>query len=145
MSAEQGNSYARKWTVETVEVYLNQIETDAKDTDTLYISEALAKLRITRKAWSYWRRIFSRREDLMEQMDLIEELFEIKLFRGAMKEGLPMTMAIFGLKNNHHWTDKPVPPAEAKQSEGMLIELMDDVIVMVDVKGVSGKFKRIGD
>ena len=145
MPAPIGSQNAIKWTVEKVTENLEKIKKEVIETDVLYIGEALGRLGTTRKAWSYWKKIFARYEGLLEQMELIEQLFEAKLFRGAMKEGLSIPMSIFALKNNHRWTDKPEPEHDPKQSTGMIIKLSDDTIVLVDVQGVSGTFKQLSE
>jgi hypothetical protein len=111
-----GNKYAQKWTPEKVKESLDRIEDDAKNEETFYLGTALMHLRITRKVWSYWRKKFADDEDIIEHMDLIDQIFEVKLVDGGRKGELPTAAAIFMLKNNHQWTDKP-------QSEQQLIEL----------------------
>jgi hypothetical protein len=102
-----GNKYAEKWTAEVVMDTLMQIDAIARKEETTYLHAALLHLQISRRAWSYWKEKFADDEAIMDQIDLIEMRFEKRLFEGALISKVPATMAIFALKNNHHWTDRP--------------------------------------
>ncbi len=103
MFTNTGNKYAEKWTPEAVLERLAEIEQQARKDDTHYLGTALMHLRTSRRCWSYWRRKFLYDEEIIEQMDLIEGIFEAKLFEGALTSELNATTAIFGLKHNYGW------------------------------------------
>jgi hypothetical protein len=100
------NQNAKKWTEEKVLAHLNKIEQDALKPDTMYLVNALVREGLYKEIWSYWKRVFHSCEDIKEKMLRIESIFEARLFIGGLKKELAPTLAIFGLKNNHKWTDK---------------------------------------
>ena len=133
MSAHAQNQYAQKWTLEAVAELLVKIEQQARSHDTDYLTEALTNLGLGRKVWSYWKKKFDIEYEMMDQIDLIESLFEVKLYKAAKKQELPPAIAIFALKNNHHWTDRqqPEPVAELPARMPMLIELDERTVIAV--------------
>jgi hypothetical protein len=144
MSAPEKNQNALKWTAEKVTVCLNQIQSDIKGDNAFYLNEALTLIGASRKAWSYWKKIHKQDDDIREQMELIETLCEVRLFKGAMEGKLPVTMSIFGLKNNHHWTDKPAMVIEKDDLEDAVTVHMDsDTIVTINPGQKNQVFKRV--
>lgn len=128
-----GNQYALKWTFETVKEHLDKIEDKARSGEAFYLTEALVQLRVTRRAWSYWKERFEDTEEIADQMGLIEGLFEIRLFEAAKLGEIPQALAIFALKNNHQWTDRQEMEARHKSlpvRTGMVVELSDRTIVL---------------
>jgi len=101
-----GNKYAEKWTAEAVKDCLARIEEEANKEDTNFLGTALMRLRISRRSWSYWRQKFMYEEEIIEQMELIDEIFESKLSEGGLNGTLKTGMVIFCLKNNYGWSDK---------------------------------------
>ncbi len=133
MFDNQGNKYAEKWTAEAVKENLKLIELEAGKEGVSYLGSALSQLRITRRAWSYWKKKFADHEAIMEHMELIEGKFEVKLFEAAMSSKMSAAVAIFGLKNNHHWSDKPVAEqavAEKPARRPITVDLGTEVIVL---------------
>ena len=101
-----GNKYAEKWTAEAVKDCLARIEEEALKENTNFLGTALMRLRISRRSWSYWRQKFMYEEEIIEQMELIDEIFESKLSEGGLNGTLKTGMVIFCLKNNYGWSDK---------------------------------------
>lgn len=102
-----GNKNAQKWTREKVKSILDMIKQNAGSPDILFISDALTDLNISRKAWSYWKHIYANDEDITDRMDVLEGIFEKKLTQGAMNGEINTTFAIFALKHNYRWSDRP--------------------------------------
>ncbi|CAM6004741.1 unnamed protein product [Sphagnum balticum] len=90
-----------------------------RESKALFINEALSDLDISRKAWSYWKHIFADDEDILDLMDLIEGILEANLTRRAATGAIGAAFAIFALKHNHHWSDRPqaaeAPPAPVQK------------------------------
>jgi len=109
MSNYTANTNAQKWTREKVKTILGMIKEHARESksETLFISEALSDLDISRKAWSYWKNIFDGDEDIIDLMEVIEGIFQTKLTRGVRKGEVNTTFAIFALKHNYQWSDRP--------------------------------------
>jgi len=133
MSIPTISSNALKWTPEVVKDLLIKIELIAHDEDVIYLGHTLMRHRISRKAWSYWKKKFADIDDIMDHMDIIEGIFEVKMFDAAWLSKIPAAVAIFALKNNHHWTDRPQtePVAELPARMPMLIELDEHTIIAV--------------
>ena len=108
MSNYTKNKNALKWTPEKVKRILGIVKENARNNpETLFINEALSDIDISRKAWSYWREIFADEESIIEQMDVIHAILETKLTRAARKGEIPIPLAIFALKHNYQWSDRP--------------------------------------
>jgi len=118
-----------KWTEPAVKKQLKKLEKDALSSDALHLGATLVNQHVSRKSWNYWKKLFFNDEEIMEMMDRIQAIFENKLFAGAAKSELASAVAIFGLKNNHRWTDKPAPEEEKKKGEGLTIHLDHDTII----------------
>ena len=133
MSAAIQNLYAQKWTPEVVKELLIKIELIAHDEDMPYLGYVLKRERLPRRAWSYWKKKFANDDDIMDHMDIIEGIFEVKMFDAAWRSKIPPAVAIFALKNNHHWTDRPQtePAVELPARMPMLIELDEHTIIAV--------------
>lgn len=109
MAAEKGNTYAEKWTKETVMPLLERIEDLARSSDEgapLYLGGALAEVHLYRDVWAYWKEKFESDEQVFRSIKKIEQLFEQKIYEGALKGDLVASVSIFGLKNNHSWKDQ---------------------------------------
>jgi hypothetical protein len=132
MSAATENKNAEKWTREWVKECLDSIEQYSREGDIVYLGEPLMALHISRKAWSYWKRKYADDEALMEQIDLIDGIFETRLFTGALRSKLNTTIAIFGLKNNYHWCDKaPADSADLPPRPPMYVGLDEKTIMVI--------------
>ena len=137
MPAPYGTKNAEKWTADVVKKSLQLIEEDAQREDTLYLNAAMTHLRISRRAWSYWRRKFAYDEEIREHMDVIEGIFEMKVVEMGVRGHAPAAITIFMLKNNHRWTDRPQPEvvAESGPHEPELIfELANDEALIIPYK-----------
>jgi hypothetical protein len=97
---------AQKWTMANVLTHLEKIEQDALKPETMYLVNALVNEGLYKDIWRYWKNNFGASDDIMEKMLRIESIFEARLFVGALKKELSPGIAIFGLKNNHKWTDR---------------------------------------
>ncbi|CAM6001592.1 unnamed protein product [Sphagnum balticum] len=107
MAGTINNTNAVKWTTESVSACLIKIKAQARNPEAEYLTEVLTDLDISPRAWSYWKKKFEHDDDILDMISLIEGIFEVKLFKAALKGKIPPAVAIFGLKNNHHWTDRP--------------------------------------
>ena len=102
-----GNKNAEKWTTEVVQECLYRIEEEAHKDKTNYLGTALMRLRISRRTWSYWKAKFAYDEDIMDHMNIIDGIFETKLTEGSLYGELNTAAAIFCLKHNYQWNDRP--------------------------------------
>ncbi len=133
---------AHKWTEERVGEHLIAIYKDAFNADTMYLGRALVREGLYPDVWKYWKKIFPNNGNIQETMLQIEAIFEARLFEGALKKEMASWVAIFGLKNNHRWCEKPEPEPEEKQENPMLIELTADTILLVRT-GRSDEYKLV--
>lgn len=106
MAAPKGNKYAEKWTEETVLEKLSEIEVYAKKQTTLWLGSALVKAGLYFDVWDYWKTKFKDNAKVFRTTKKIEAIFQDRLFSKALNGDVNSTVAIFGLKNNHGWTDK---------------------------------------
>lgn len=122
MAAAEGNTYALKWDKETVLSLLDKMQETAQDKDIVYLGELLASHKLYKEIWSYWKDKFKNDEDVFQPIKTIEQLFESRLFKGALKGDYNATTAIFGLKNNHKWTDQPQVESQGENTIPLNIE-----------------------
>lgn len=106
MAAPKGNKFAEKWTEETVLVELQAIQKEAKKNTCHYLGTALSRRDLYPQIWSDWKTKFKKSKQVSEAIKAIESKLESKLFEKALSGDVNTTAAIFGLKNNHGWTDK---------------------------------------
>jgi hypothetical protein len=127
MIIQKGTQLALKWTPQEVIDILYRIEEDVLNSNVFFLGTAMAHQRLYRKVWNYWKKKFTNDEEIIEHMELIEQLLESNLFETAAKGNLPPAIAIFSLKNNHHWTDRPVIEIikEEPKSEGVIFVLSE--------------------
>lgn len=85
---------------------LAKIEKEAKKPSCLWLGSALVKVGLYRDVWAYWYEKFRDDAVVLRTIKKIDQIFEDRLFAKAAKGDTNSTMAIFGLKNNHGWTDK---------------------------------------
>ena len=110
MAAAKGNRNAQKWTESRVLSYLAEIEVAVQDTKILFLGQELVKLGLYKDIWRYWKNKYSYNEDIIEQMELIEGMFECNLFRAAINSEIPARIAIICLRNAHKWREyRPEP------------------------------------
>ena len=110
MAAAKGNRNAQKWTESRVLGYLSEIEVAVQDTKILFLGQELVKLGLYKDIWRYWKNKYSYNEDIIEQMELIEGMFECNLFRAAINSEIPARIAIICLRNAHKWREyRPEP------------------------------------
>jgi len=105
MAAAKGNRNAQKWTEVRVLRYLAEIETAVQDKKTLFLGQVLVKLGLYKDIWRYWKNKYSYNENIIDQMELIEGMFECNLFRAAINSEIPARIAIICLRNAHHWRE----------------------------------------
>ncbi len=111
-----GNQYALKWTPEITLETLHRVNAEARKEETHYLTMALDALGLNRRAWRYWKQKFINDDDILDLIDIIEGVFEAKLFVGSLMGKVHPTTAIFGLKNNHHWSDHHEAQPSAKMN-----------------------------
>ena len=110
MAAAKGNRNAQKWTESRMLGYLSEIEVAVQDTKILFLGQELVKLGLYKDIWRYWKNKYSYNEDIIEQMELIEGMFECNLFRAAINSEIPARIAIICLRNAHKWREyRPEP------------------------------------
>jgi len=133
---------ATKWTEERVIEHLKEIRRHSFQGDVMYLGRALIREGLYGHVWSYWKRLFANNDAILEAMYQIEYVFEARLFESALKKEVSPWVAIFGLKNNHRWCEKPEPEPEEKKETPMIIELSEDTLIMVRT-GRSDEFKLV--
>jgi hypothetical protein len=113
------NTNALKWTTDVVDEFLDKIYEELLKEDTPpFLSCALLKLQLSRRAWDYWKKKFNEDEHLSEKMAIIETLCEGKLVGGALQRKLHATVSILALRYAHRWhlreqaEEKPYDPNE---------------------------------
>ena len=134
---------AHKWTLERVTDHLYEIQQDAFEGDVMFLGRALIRQGQYADDWRYWKKLFANNDNIMELMKRIESIFEARLYEAALKKEVSPWVAMFGLKNNHHWCDKPESEMEETKAPPMLIELADDMIIVIDGDQASGTYKKI--
>ena len=132
-----GNTNALKWTAESTLETLNRIEAEACKEETHFLTSALRTLRICRSTWGYWKKKFSAEDEILELMEIIEGIFEDKLFVGALTRKIHSPTAIFGLKCNYHWTDRHEPQSSGSQGQQALPKREPAIIKMADGRVIS--------
>lgn len=125
MAAPKGNKNAEKWTEETVLKQLAEIEKHANKRTTLWLGSALVKVGLYMDIWDYWKTKFRENEVVFRSIKAIEAIFQDRLFTEALKGDVNSTVAIFGLKNNHGWTDKQETTIKGDSEKPLVI--IDDV------------------
>jgi hypothetical protein len=131
---------AKKWTEERVKEHLIEIRKDSYNGDVDYLGIALAREGLYPQLWAYWKKAFADHEDIIEEMMVIEGMFEARLYQAALRKQVSPWIAVFGLKYNHHWRDEPVAetkskpeeePASGKELRSICVyELADDRIII---------------
>ena len=132
MPSEVKIPHPQKWTAERVMMNLMEIMKSAKDPNVLYLGQALERQGLYSQIWSYWRKVFFKNDDILEAMLQIDTIFESKLYVGALRKELSPWVAIFSLKHNHKWCDRPeveLPPPPERQP--MLVELDEHRVIMI--------------
>ena len=133
MSAPYNNKNALKWTEGKVLEALTNIEADVLSSDIFYLGTVMLKYHLSRRLWSYWKEVFGENETIMEQMLWVEGVIEARLFDAALRGDVNGGVAIFGLKCNHQWYDRPMAEPAPKPlpiRTGMVIRLVDETIVI---------------
>jgi hypothetical protein len=141
---------AQKWTKEIVMMHLLEIEKEATEGNILFLSRALARRRISRYAWSYWKKVFCYEPDILEMMQLIDTILEANLLEGGLKKELAPYLTTLALKHNHQWKDKPLPEAKteaelpaAPQSDATAIIKLPDNKVLIGGPGWGGIYQKV--
>lgn len=106
MAAPKNNKNAEKWNFDTVMPILEKILNLALTEQAVYIGDALVQCGLYNDIWRHWKEMFKDNEIVIRTIKKIETQFENYLFKSALQGNVNPTVAIFGLKNNHKWTDK---------------------------------------
>jgi hypothetical protein len=109
MAAPKHNKNARKWTASRVLGHLAEITAIATDPKEYFLGTILERIGLYRDVWAYWRQIFAGHDEIMNEMDLIKDRFEVNLFQGSLRGELPAGFAIMNLKLNYGWREKHKP------------------------------------
>jgi len=138
---------AQKWTEECVIEHLKSIRSDCYDGDVDYLGEAIVRQSLYIQVWEYWKRIFAKNDNIREEMLQIESVFEARLFKEALGKKIPSRIAVLGLKNNHHWSEKAQQEAEPddRSGEGMFIQMDNNTVIRVGDPELSGKYIKVED
>ena len=108
---------AKKWTQERVTKELAEIKKLARCADIVYLGSALDRQDLYIQLWAYWKKIFVGDDDILEQMLIIENIFESKLVAGAYNKKVSPQIALFILRCKHKWNDKIVVERSASKAE----------------------------
>jgi hypothetical protein len=111
MPAPKNNTNARKWTEERVYQYLSEIRKVAADPKELFLGQVLEKLGLYRDILCYWQKKFANNEDLMYEMELVKDNFEVNLVTASLKGQIAAPFAIMCLKANYGWSEDPTAAA----------------------------------
>lgn len=101
-----GNKNAEKWTEETVMSKLEEIQELVERPDVNYLGTALTKVGLYNDIWRDWSQKFSENLVVSRTMKKIRDRIQSKLYERALNGDVVPSIAIFGLKNNHGWTDR---------------------------------------
>lgn len=107
MAAPKNNKNAQRWTHERVVYYLQELEKAANESGALFWGKELERLGLYKDVWAYWKRKFADDEELLEYMELIETMYEVKLVKAAFRGEIAPGAAIVCLKRIYGWSDKP--------------------------------------
>ena len=134
---------AKKWTLERVTEELDAIKHHAyqEDVDTLGI--ALVKQGLYKQLWAYWKHIFEDNDDIIEDMLVIEHIFESRISQAALHKKISPWIAMFVLKNNHNWTDNLHDEKPKQEAEPTIYWKTEDEVVIVHAEQ-SGIYRREG-
>jgi hypothetical protein len=122
MAAPKYNSNAKKWTNSLVRRYLKEIAARARNPKELFLGQVLKKAGLYKDIWAYWLRKFADDEDLMYEMGLIKDSFEVNLYRAACDGKVPAGFAIMNLKNNYGWRENSIADKPQKIDETQVKE-----------------------
>jgi hypothetical protein len=122
MAAPKNNRNASKWNAILVRSFLKDITAIARGPNEFFLGSILDRLGLYRDVWVYWRRKFSYDDDLMNEMDLIKDRFEVNIFRAGCEGKISAAFAIMNLKANYGWRENPIkenarPPIQASICE----------------------------
>lgn len=123
MGAPEGNKFAEKWTRDEVLTRLWDMEITAKEEDCLYIGTLLVKYNLYKEIWSYWKDKFKDDDEVFQPIKKIEQVFENKLFSGGLTAKYNPAIVIFGLKNNHKWTDQPQATVDDEKKQLLPLQI----------------------
>ena len=98
-----GNTYGQKWTAEDAARIFQQAFDLAKN-GSVTLTSIAKELDLYPDIFEY---LCERFPEFRTNKKHIEKWIEDNTFQGALNGRYNATMAIFGLKNNHGWTDKP--------------------------------------
>jgi hypothetical protein len=107
MSAQTGNKYAEKWTLERTLEVLDFIDSYACSNDCLYLNHALLVAGYYNDIWAYWRRKWRTNYRVMDSMKRILQRFEVRIFEKMAKKEMPANVGMFALRHHYGWGRDP--------------------------------------
>ena len=107
MAAPKNNKNAQRWTHERVMYYLQELEKAVKESEALFWGKELERLGLYKDVWAYWKRKFADNEAVLEYMELIETMYEVKLVKAAFRGEIASGTAIVCLKRIYGWREEP--------------------------------------
>ncbi len=115
MSAPFGNANALKWTPEKTEQLIAAVEDISYDTAVLYLGQALSHFHTSTKQWNRLKAYYTDREDLIERMEAVEQVFEARLITGALTGRLRGNMVQFVLRQSESEAQKAAQELDPEQ------------------------------
>jgi hypothetical protein len=115
MAAPKNNTNAKKWTANKVWYQVSKVYKATKNPKELFLGRVLEKLGLYKDIWAYWKRKYAANECIMYLMELIEQGFEVNVFKAGMEGRIPEKFAIMILKNVYGWRNNPKPEEEEKE------------------------------
>jgi hypothetical protein len=112
MAAPINNTNAKKWTANKVWYQVSKVYKATKNPKELFLGQVLERLGLYKDVWAYWKKKYAGNERIMYQMELIEQGFEVNVFKAGMEGRLPEKLAIIILKNVYGWRNNPKPEEE---------------------------------
>jgi len=100
MSAEKGNNYAEKWTLEEA-IKLSEKALNAVDKNTYFISTIAEKCGTYRDLFQYLLKKFNDNEKVFRTIKRMYNKCESIIWEKAAKNEIDKTIAIFALKSLH--------------------------------------------
>ena len=123
MAAPKNNKNAQRWTHDRVVYYLQELEKAANENGALFWGKELERLGLYKDVWAYWKRKFADDEVLLEYMELIETIYEVKLVKAAFRSEIAPGVAIVCLKRIYGWRDDPCADNVTKERSNLPTEM----------------------
>lgn len=137
MPAAKKNTNAQKWTEKKVLKKLAKIKQAADDPKNLFIGQQLKKMGLYKNIWAYWKRKYKDNEDLLDQIDLVEGMYESNVYRAGCRREIPVRVCILTLRNAHGWRNNP-----KDESQSIVRSLIPAEIITAAGKEKKSRNKR---